>query len=543
VTVVVLASMVLVAACANLANMLYARGTGRAGEVAVRLSLGASRGRVMRLFLAETTVIAGLSALAGFGLAAAGLAAAGFALSGLRIPQIRWTTMALAPSADARVFVFAIGASTAAAAAVGLLTAWRSSRVAPLRSLGGAGTQTTGGERGGWLRTGLVAIQITAAVLLVMGAGTALETTLPQLSRRLHYDATQVLASQLDLRLHGYTPADGRAFVARVLDAASGIDDMEAVAVADGVPGGVGRVGASLSPLVAEPPAGGRAGAARRVYSTYTRATPGLLEVLGLRLVRGRDLSANDVAGAPLVAIVSQAAAAALWPGDDALGKRVQLGTGPWITVVGLVADPMSSSERYQTFSPAPWAIVPFDQWYQPDLLVLARSRRAPALSEPLQQAIRSIAEDLAIFETATIDRSIVAWAGPQLGAARMIVALGAVALFIATMGVYGVIAYFVSRRTREFGLRLALGATQGHVIRMVYDHAVHIVLVGLLPGVFVAAVGSRVLEARVALIFPNEIRTWAIAPLVILAAGVVAALVPARRAARVDPNVALRHL
>ncbi|HUF46590.1 MAG TPA: ABC transporter permease [Vicinamibacterales bacterium] len=542
-TILVLATLVLVAACANLANMLYARGAGRAGEVAVRLSLGASRRRVMRLFLAETAVITGLSALVGFALAVIGLTAAGLTLSGLQLPEIRWTTLALTPSADGRVLLFAVLAATVAAACVGLLTAWRSSRVEPQRAFGASSAQTTVGARDGWLRTVLVSIQITAAVLLVMGAGTALESTLPQLSRRLHYDTSRVLASQLDLRLHEYTPADGRAFITRVLGAAGAIGDVEAVAVADGVPGGVGGTGARLSPLVAEPPPGGPTGAGRRVYATSTRATPGFLDVIGLRVLRGRDFRANDADAAPLVVIVSEAAAAALWPGDDALGKRLQLGTGPWISVVGIVADPMSSAERYQDYSPAPWATVPFDQWYQPNLLVLARSPRASALSGPLQQAIRGIDDELAIFETATIDQSIVAWAGPRLGAARLLATLGAIALAISTMGVYGVIAYFVSRRTREFGLRLALGATPRSIVKMVYDHAVHIVLVGLLPAVFLAAVGSRILETRVAMIFPNEIRTWVIVPLVILTAGIVAALVPARRAARVDPNVALRDL
>jgi hypothetical protein len=285
--------------------------------------------------------------------------------------------------------------------------------------------------------------------------------------------------------------------------------------------------------LVAEPQPDGQAGALRRVFCDRSHVTPGFLGVLRLRLVRGRDFVATDTAGAPLVTIISQSAARGLWPNDDAIGKRLQLGVGPWITVVGVTEDPSSSGERYQAYSPSAYAFVPFAQWYKPGMLVLLRAPRPAAFIDPLQSAIRSVDDELAIFETSTIDQTIVAWAAPRRAAGVLLMTLGGLALLIATVGVYGVIVYFVSRRTREFGLRLALGATPGRIVKMVFDHAVHVVLVGLLPGVFLAALGSRVIEARIALIFPNEIRTWAIVPMVILAAGIVAGLVPARRANR----------
>jgi predicted permease len=553
-TIMALASLTLIAAGANLANMLYARATTRTGEVAVRFSLGASRSRVMRLFLTETIVVSAAAAIAGFGIAVGGLELFGRTIGSLRLTEIRWDAMSIDPSPDYRVFLFAVAGAVASALAVGLLTAWHASRVPPLHALA-SGSQASVGGRGGWLRTTLVSIQITAAVLLVMSAGSAYESTIPQLSRRLHYDSAHVLGAQIDLSLHEYNETRSRLFVDRALAATRALPGIDGAAISDSVPGGVGGMGSSLSPLVAEPPPEGLAGVERRVYSEYSRVSPGFLDLIDLPLLEGRDFVDQDTVGAPLVGLISRSAAASLWPGQSAIGKRFQLGVGEYITVVGVTADPLTSGERVlgatrpgaragESYNPAPFAFVPWRQWYKPGrLLVMVRAGDPASRVEPLRAALRSVEPEIAIFETNTIDEAFLAWAAPRRAAGILLTTLGLVSLGIATLGVYGVIAYFVSRRVREFGLRLALGATPRSLIKLVVDHAIHIVLVGLLPGVLLAALGQQLLAMQIASFFPNEIRTWVVVPVLILAAGLIASLLPARRAARVDPNVALREL
>jgi ABC-type antimicrobial peptide transport system permease subunit len=173
----------------------------------------------------------------------------------------------------------------------------------------------------------------------------------------------------------------------------------------------------------------------------------------------------------------------------------------------------------------------------------VVRSREPAAQLEPIRGAIRTIDENVAVFDLATADASIMAWAAPYRAAAVLTGSLGLLALTIATLGIYGVIGYIVSIRTREFGIRLALGARPGQVVRMVVDDAVHLVLIGLLAGVFITAVAERYLQSQRVRFMPNEISTWVGVLAAILVIGIAAAMVPARRAAATDPNVALREL
>ena len=177
-------------------------------------------------------------------------------------------------------------------------------------------------------------------------------------------------------------------------------------------------------------------------------------------------------------------------------------------------------------------------------MLVLVKSRAPRGQVEPLKAAIRAIDPDVAIQDAAPLDDSILAWVRPTRAAAMLMLALGALALLIAGLGVYGVISYIVSLRTREFGIRMALGATPGRVLTSVLDHAIHLVLVGMLPGILIAALGTQfVLVGNPMQPYANPLFTWIVVPVLLLLVGIVAGYVPARRAARVDPNVALRDL
>ena len=546
-TILALSSLLLVAACANLANMLFARGTQRAGEVAVRLSLGASRLQIFRLFLLESGVVAVLAAGVGLALALGVTSALGAAFPSFRARNFR---MFVDLSPDYRVFLYAFGAGAVAAGVVGVITAWRASAVEPSRALAISAAGTGATKRTGAVRLGLVAVQVTAAVLLLMGAGLFIRATEKDLNRRVLFDTTPLATARIDLRMHGYHPDGGRLFFDRALAAVRALPGVDQAAVADSFPVGDYAAPATVD-FRAEREVKGTDGTIRRIEGAWRTlrggsigVSPGFLATIGIPLLRGRDVGPTDQDTTTPVAIVNETAAHLLWPDQEALGKRLMFGSdGIWRTVVGVCGDPIEVTSPSTLNTSANLVLIPAAQDYRPERLIVIRSRRPAAQLEPLRGVIRAIDENVAVFDLATADSSIMAWAAPLRAAALLTGSLGLLALTIATLGVYGVIAYVVSLRTREFGIRMALGARSGQVLKMVLDDAIHLVLVGLMAGVFVTAVAERYFQSQRVGFMPNEISTWVGVLALILIVAIVAALVPARRASRIDPNVALREL
>jgi putative ABC transport system permease protein len=221
----------------------------------------------------------------------------------------------------------------------------------------------------------------------------------------------------------------------------------------------------------------------------------------------------------------------------DPVGKRMyECFSRTWLTVVGV-----SANLAINGAIPVSQVFVPFDQHYQRQMMLVVRSNRPVGQSDAMRALVSSLDAEVAVFEAAPVDDLLLAGVALQRASRTLALLLGGLALAIAVLGVYGVVAYFVSRRTREFGLRLALGATRGQVVKLVVDHAIHIVLVGLVPAVLVASLGTRYLTSMVGRFLPGEIAPWVQVPILMLVAGVLAAYLPARRASRVDPNVALR--
>ncbi len=541
------ATLVLVAACANLANMLLARGAVRSGEVAVRLSLGASRLQVFRLFFAETLVIAAASAALGILVSIAATSALNGAFPSFRSHSFR---MAIDLSPDYRVFLYGLGAAIGSALAVGVITAWRASRVPVVKSIAASGIApaTTRGGRG--LRLGMVAVQVTAAVFLLMSAGLYVQAARRVLDRYVSFDTDPLATAMIDLRLHGYHEARGRAFYDRVLRNVRAIPGVERAALTDGFPGGgyaAARTILAMAPKRSANETGvvrDIAGNTRRASAAYAGVSPGFLETIGLPLRHGRDILATDQETTEHVAVVSESAAAALWPEQEAIGQRFTIGNDrrQW-TVVGVSVDPVRAVAESPLTSPSNLILLPAAQWYRPEMIVVIRSRAPAAHLEAIRSAVRAIDENVAATDVATANDSIMAWAAPMHAATILFASLGLLALAISTLGVYGVISYLVSQRTREFGIRMALGARPRQVVKLVLDEARVILLLGLLAGVFFTAAGERILQNRLFRFMPNEIITWAVVLLLILGVGMIAAFVPARRASRIDPNVALREL
>jgi predicted permease len=540
VTILGLATLVLVAACANLANMLYARGVGRSAEMAVRLSLGGSRGHLIRLLFAEVGIIAAVAASVGLAVAIAVTRlftnAFPYLLAG------RYSQLSLDLSPDWRVFLFAFAAGALAAVVVGGVTAWRSVRAPLLQTLAGSGAPSGMTARGHRLRTVLVAVQVVVAVILVMVAGLGFEELRTNLDRagawgrRVHYDVAALSTAQLNLEHHDYTRDRARAFLTQLVEELRPIGSIEGVTLGDSLPGADGGAGTMLA-------AEGRNGQPSNTHllnASFARVSPGYLKTIGLSLVRGRDFDATDAEGAPHVVIVSERTAERLWPGQEAIGQRVVFGVKDWLTVVGVCADPVSAS------GDAPlrrlfFAIVPYAQYYNKEMRVIVRSRAADGSLGSVRSVIRQLDPSVAVLDAGWAENSMLAWVRPQQAAMLLVMSLGAIALGISMLGVYGVIAYSVSTRTREFGIRLALGSSRRGVVKLVLDQAIHVTLIGLLAGVFVVSIASRVIQSRRFDFMPNEIETWVVVPIIILVAGMIAGAVPAARAARVSPSVALK--
>ncbi len=561
IVIVTLSSLLLVAACANLANMLFARGSQRAGEVAVRLSLGASRFSVFRLFLLESVLIAAMASALGLAIAIGSTSMLGALLPTLRS---RFFSVLVDLTPDFRVFLFAFGAGAVAAFGVGAVTAWRASATSPFQALAASGVAVGATPRHRRLRAALIALQVTAAVVLLMGAGLFLQETGKTLNRHVSFDSAPLATAAIDMRLHGYHEARGRALFDQVLQSVRALPGVEQAALTDGFPGGAHT--ATRSVLVVTPKEVKSAedgviheieGSQRKLTAGYAGVSPGFLETIGLGLRRGREISTTDQDSTDPVAVVSASVARVLWPGQDPLGKTLMFGAdGRWRTVVGVCDDPIETTGKVAVgqgganvatesplVSPANLVLIPSTQWYRPEMLIVVRARNPAVLLEPMRTAIRGVDENLAAFDVAVADDSIMSWAAPLHAATILMTGLGILALAIATLGIYGVIAYVVSLRTREFGIRLALGARPPQVIKLVVDEAVHLLLIGLLAGVLVTSVAERYLQSQRFGFMPNEISTWAAILTLIGLVGLAAAFGPARRASRVDPNVALREL
>lgn len=573
--VLAFAGLVFLAACANLANLLYARGTERAGELAVRRSLGASTRSLFGLMLAESAIIAVVAASAGLGLALGATWAFRTAFPTFRLARNLGITIDLSP--DYRVFLYAFGAGTLAALVVGLLSAWRASRVPVIRGLGASATAGVVSSRRRGLPMTFVSVQITAAVLLLIGAGLFFENTRSALDQRVHYDTSRLAAARVlwtpptavseaewmatvdqvramttleraryEAKLRAAVHARREAFFSTLLEQTRALPGVEAAALTNTLPGstaprpsgGPGALQAAARPDLVS-------GRPRNLNASWIAVSPGFLETIGVRLLQGRGIQPADAHGAPLVAVLSRSAADGLWPNEDPIGKRIHCCRQLYetLTVVGVAGDPVSSSDRSAWTRHSNFVLLSSAQTGNNARLIVVRTAHPAGQVDALRALIHGLDPRVPVFDAGPVDEFLLA--GVAIARAQRVVtmALGVLALGIATFGIYGVVGYFVSRRTREFGLRLALGATPRQILRLVVDYAIHIILIGLLPAVLLASLGTRLFEHRLSGIMPNGITMWVVAPLLMLATGVLAGLVPARRASRVDPNVTLREL
>jgi putative ABC transport system permease protein len=549
------AALIFVAACANLGNMLFARAAEREGELAVRFALGASRLGIFKLLCLESILICAVGAAAGLLLAGGVLNLFTSAFPAFEVT--RWQRIALDLPIDWRIAGYAFGAGLVAAILVGAGSLLRSSRVSLVTRLAASGPAVVAKTEGRTLRTMLTSVQVTAAVLLLITTGMLLENTSRRLNRRILYDGGSLVTARIELP-ESYDPSRGAHFYAQLLENVRALHGVAAAGLADALPAGEAPAPRrGVSAIRAEPPPRGLSGQPRRLDGQWIRASPGFIETLGLRVVGGRDFGNTDVEGGDPVAIVTASAASRLWPGEDPIGKRIWCCGAAYLRrVVGVVPDPAGAKYRLPSLSlseamqeaggdtgQGAFVFLPSAQHYTPDMLVVVRSPALRADLEPLRQAVVALDPAVPVFDAGPAAATQFPRASSEQAVRVLAGALGAVALGIAVFGVYAIVSYFVSRRAREFGLRLALGATRGQIVKLVVDYAIHIVLIGLLPGVLFASLGTRYFQRELQNIHPNGLVAWVGVPLLMLAAGIVAAWLPARRAARLDPYKALKEL
>jgi predicted permease len=550
-TILIFAALVFVAACANLGNMMYGRAMEREGEFATRLALGASRRDIAAILFGETIIVAAAGTAIGLGIAVAGLELFENAVPAFQITS--WQRVRLDLGLDWRVFGFASAAGAVASLIVGTGAIWRSSKAPLLVRLSAAGPAVLSRTEGRTLRTMLVAVQVSAAVLLLIATGLLLENTSKQLDRRLQFDTDGLIAARIELP-DSYDPSRGVHFFDRLLDDLQATGQIESAAIADALPGGetpAPRI--SRAAITADPPQTTPAGVQIRIDGRWLLASPGFINTLGLTST-GRDFDARDLDGTNPVAIVSQSVARQFWPNGDALGQRlICCGERYKRIIVGVVADPVVSRGTAQPMTVADaiqidtaisnYVFLPAAQHYQPDMLVVIRTSRPDASVDALRRAVAAIDADVPLFLAGRVHATQFARASSERAVRTLAGALAAIALGITILGVSAVVSYFVSRRTREFGLRLALGASRRQVVKLVIDYSIHMTLIGLLPGVLFASLGTNIFQAELRKLRPNGITMWVFVPLLLLACALIAAYIPARRAARVEPMKTLKEL
>jgi predicted permease len=545
------AALIFVAACANLGNMLFARATEREGELAVRLSLGATRWGVFNLLFSEALLICAAASVAGLAFASGVLHLFTDAFPAFQLKYSKSVMLDL--TIDWRITGYAVAAGAVAATVVGAGSLWRSSRVSLLARLAAASQAVVAKTEGRTLRTALVSVQVTAAVLLLIATGMLLENTSARLNSRVLYETGSMVTATLELP-DSYDESRGQHFFDQLLTRVRSIDGVTAAGLTDALPGGESPSprGGRLS-IVAEPSALGRT--PNRIDGRWIYVSPGLVEAIGLKITKGRDFRDTDQAGTDPVVMVGEATAKRLWPGEDPIGKQLYCcGATYRRTVVGVVPDPTESLEKPPALmigeamgdgdaGPGAFAYLPSAQHYHATMLVVLRADAPRSAIQPLRDAVVALDPTVPVFQAGPADATQFARTSSERAVRLLAGALGLIALGIAVFGVYAIVSYFVSRRSREFGLRLALGSTRGQIVKLVVDYAIHIILVGLLPGVLLASVGTRYFQNELRDLHPNGIMAWVVVPIIMLVAGVIAAYIPARRASRVDPYRSLKEL
>ena len=525
-------AMLLLIACTNVANLLLGRASARRQEIAVRLSLGATRGRLVRQLLTESLVLSLVGGTIGLVAAAVGTRALIRSLpETVQLPRLD------AVSVDARVLVFALVVTLLTGLVFGLAPALAASRGDLQTTLRDASRGNTGGAPAMRLRNGLVVAEVGLALMLLVGAGLLLRSfqKLQDVDSGMRPEG--VLTMRMSLSSEAYQSEEAvHGFMARLLPALEGLPDVQAVGTIQFLPltGAKSRTSAWRADRP-KPSPGEEPGAdIRAVAGDYFPAQ-------GVQLVRGRLFDERDHAESPTVMIINEELAREQFPGEDPVGKRLTYNWGDDFEgeIIGVVRNVHETS---LTDKPATAFYRPFSQFPDGNLNVVIRTTRDPlALAGAVRAQVKALDPNLPVASVRTME-SVVADATARSRMSSYLVAgFAALALLLAAIGLYGVIAYGVAQRRGEIGVRVALGAARGDILRLIVSQGMALTAVGLAVGLVGAFVLSRLLRSLLFGVTTTDVVTFAVVPLLLAAVALFASYLPASRAAQVDPAIALR--
>lgn len=538
-------SFVLLIACANLANLLLARALGRSREISVRLALGAGRRRIVRQLLVESALLSMAGGVCGWWLAQLGLRIYALWASGPSVSDAiisTWFDGMLDYTMDSRVFAYLVGISIASGFLFGLAPAVRLGRIDVNSALKDATRGSTAGTRRRQLSGLLVVGEVALAVVLLAGAGVMVRSFLKIYQADLGVEAENLLVTRVTLPPSRYGDDESSvAFFERLSARIESIAGVQSIAFGSTIP--TDRLRRVAYEVVGAPSAG-TPGNEHPTVSTFV-AGPSYFATLGADLVAGREFTAFDGASAPPVAVVNERFAAATWPGENAVGKRLRLLTtdasSAWMTVVGVVGNIAQNDRTRQTLDPVVY--LPFRQSPSASMAVFARTRVPPStLVTDVRREIAAMDGELIPSQPQSLT-DILAESYQYRGiSGAMFLLCAVVALLLASIGLYAVIMHSVTQRTQEIGVRIAFGATAADIRTLVFREGVLTVAVGLAIGVAVSLLVNRLLVSSLVQVSPADPATYVVVCAVLLSSMALGCWLPARRAMRLDPVIALQQ-
>ena len=527
--------LVLLIACANVANLLLAQATSRRKEIAIRIALGARRWTIVRQLLVESLLLASAGGLLGVLVAFWGVAGlAKFlpeSLSKLQNVNV-----------DARVFVFTLGVSALTAIIFGGVPALLASRTRPGATLNDVSRDVSGGTSGRFVRRLLVVSEVALAVVLLVGAGLLIRSFQRLRQVDIGFTTENRLTMKMVLPMPKYVkPEARRAFYDQTLQRVEAIPGVEAAGMITVLPLSFSGMNFSFSVEGRTSP-----NDMQLPFALYRVVSPSYFRAMGITLQRGRFLDPHDSPDTQPAIVINQRLAEQYWPNEEPIGKRLKIGPvdspNQWLTVVGIVNNVRQSGLYEQKHE----IYVPYAQerrvFMAPRDLVVSTKADPASVVGAVRQAVWSVDKDQPVSNVRTMDQVVAASSSKERFQSLLLGLFAALALLLACVGLYGVISYAVVQRTHEIGVRMALGAKPVDVLRLVIRQGMGLTIIGLIVGVAAGSVVTRVLSDMLYGVSPRDPLTFVGAPLLLLLVAFLACYIPARRATRIDPLVALRY-
>ncbi|MGH9834363.1 MAG: ABC transporter permease [Blastocatellia bacterium] len=520
---------VLLIAGANVANLLLARASTRRREIAVRLAVGASRWRIVRQLLTESAILATLGGGAGLLIAVW--------LSNLLVgfqQQTNFVPRSFDGSLDGRALGFTLGVSLLTGIVFGLAPALVASKPDFVAALKEDTPGRGGSVRRLSLRNLLVVAQVALSLVVLIGAGLCVKSLRALQAIDPGFEPAKVMTASFDLSQNGYDEPRGRQFISQLSERVAALPGVEAVSFGNIVAFSDGFWISGATPEGYQPQPG------ERLAFDFNAISPNYFQTLGARLASGREFTAQDTADAPRVVIVNEATARRYWPGQEAVGKRIILGRGTqFAEIVGVVRN---SKEKGLTADPRPAIYLPLLQQSVPELTLHVRAATdAQTLLAAVRREVQALDATLPVYNLGTLAQQKDGSLYTERLAATLLTLFGLLALLLAAVGIYGVLSYAVTERTREMGIRLALGARPRDLLKLVVGQGLILTIIGLGLGVGAAFALTRLIEKLIFGVSSTDPLTFVVIPLLLAGVALLACWIPARRATRVDPLVALK--